>query len=187
MFTSDAERYNTFNNRADLTLIDKLDQENLEKAGGFEGDIFVAAMRNDQENIRLGELARKEGVKRVIIRLNHTDAEVIHKLVNEDIEVFNFTNVRSSLMRALIESPAVYHVMTDTKNVLYSVVVRNTTYTGRPLRDWNFVDQMTVSRIRRDGKWISPNGATVIEPGDEVIFSGEFEIADRIRKILGKE
>lgn len=187
LFTSDKDRYDTYKSRADLTLIKNLDKENLEKAGAFDGDIFVAAMHDDKLNIQLGEWAKDENVKRVIIRMNHTDADVIKRLRAQGIEIFNFNNVRSALMRALIESPAVYKVMTDTKNVLYSVVVRNTKYAGRPLRSWDFVDQMTVSRIHRDGKWLSPHGDTVIELGDEIIFSGEFEVADKIRKILGKE
>lgn len=187
LFTNDKDNYNTFKSRADLNLIPDLNEEELEKAGGFDCDIFVAAMHNDQLNFELGKMAKKAGVKRVIVRLSQPEAQTIHDLQEHEIEVFNFTNVRSALMRALIESPAVYQVMTDTKNVLYSVVVRNTRYTGRQLMDWDFVDQMTVSRIRRGNAWLSPHGSTVIEPGDEVIFSGEFETADKIRRILSEE
>lgn len=187
LFTNDQDNYNTFKSRADLTFIPDLEQDDLLKAGGFDCDIFVAALHNDETNYRLGRMAKQMGVKRVIVRLSQPDARTINGLVADQIEVFNFTNVRSALMRALIESPAVYQVMTDTKNVLYSVVVKNTAYTGRQLMDWEFVDQMTVSRIRRGNEWLSPHGSTVIEPGDEVIFSGEFETADRIRRILGNE
>lgn len=187
LYTDDQANYDTFKSRADLSLIPSLEEADLEKAGAFAGDIFVAALHDDKINYRLGKLAKKAGVKRVIVRLSQPDAETIQDLRDSGIEVFNFTNVRSALMRALIESPAVYQVMTDTQNVLYSVVVRNKKYTGRQLMDWDFVDKMTVSRIRRDGAWLLPHGSTVIEPGDEIIFSGKFESADRIRKILGNE
>ena len=187
LFTSDENNFNTFKSRADINLIPSLTKEELEKAGGFDGDIFVAAMHDDKLNYTLGKMAKEAGVNRVIVRQMQPDAQTINDLEDNNIEVFNFSNVRAALMRALIESPAVYQVMTDTKNVLYSVVVRNTKYTGRQLMDWEFVDKMTVSRIRRDDAWLSPHGSTVIEPGDEIIFSGKFETADEIRQILGKQ
>lgn len=187
VFTSDKDNYNVFKSRADLSLVDELNQDNLDKAGAFAVDIFVAALHNDKLNYRLGLMAKKAGVKRVIVRLSQPDAKTIHDLHEEDIEIFNFTNVRAALMRALIESPAVYQVITDTKNVLYSVVVRNRAYTGQRLMDWDFVNKMTVSRIRRGNEWLLPHGSTVIEPGDEIIFSGEFRTADKIRQILGEK
>lgn len=187
VFTADPEHYDIFKSRADLTLLEDLEQDDLLKHGAFNGDIFVAAAHDDKTNYRLGKLAKANGVARVIVRLSQPDADTVKDLEDNEIGVFNFTNVRSALMRALIESPAVYQIMTDTKNVLYSVVVTNTHYTGRHLMDWEFIDKMTVSRIRRDGEWITPHGSTVIEPGDELIFSGEFEAADRIRHILGKK
>lgn len=186
MFTNNQEDYDTFKSRADLTLVPDFTKETLEKAGAFAGDILVAAMHDDQVNYDLGEMAKKAGVARVIVRLRQPEAKVIKDLHADGIEIFNFTNVRSVLMRALIESPAVYQVIIDTKNILYSVTVRNTRYTGRQLMDWEFIDQMTISRIRRNGKWIAPHGSTVIEQGDILIFSGEFENADRIRQILSQ-
>lgn len=186
IFTNDRNNYDTFKSRTDLTLIPALNEAELTKAGGFDCDIFVAALHDDETNYQLGKLAKRMGVKRVIVRLSQPEAKTIHDLQENKIEVFNFTNVRSALMRALIESPAVYQVMTDTKNIMYSVVVRNTRYTGRQLMDWEFVDKMTVSRIRRGNEWLSPHGSTVIEPGDEIVFTGEFETADRIRRLLAE-
>lgn len=187
VFTNSQENYDTYHSKADIELIKDLDKATLEAEGAFDGDIFVAASHDDQLNYQLGIMAKNAGIARVIVRLSQPNAQTVKELDQEGISVFNFTNVRSSLMRALIESPAVYQILTDTKNVLYSVVVTNTSYTGRHLMDWEFIDQMTVSRIRRDGEWISPHGTTVIEPGDELVFSGEFETADKIRRILGKQ
>lgn len=187
VFTDKEDNFRTFKSRADLTLLKDFDEKELEKNGAFDGDIFVTALHSDQDNYKLAVLAKKMKVPRVIVRLRQPSVATIKKLRAQGIEIFNFTNVRSSLMRALIESPAVYQVMTDTNNVLYSAVVRNTQYTGHALMDWDFVDKMTVSRIRRNGRWISPHGSTVIEEGDEIVFSGQFEDADRIRRILRRK
>lgn len=187
VFTDDKNNYDTFKSRANMTLLDSLSEKDLRDAGAFDGDIFVAALHNCDLNIKLAKMAKSEGVKRVIVRLGQASVQTIKELRELGIEVFSFNNVRSILMRALIESPAVYKVMTDTQNVLYSVVVKNTAYTGRQLMDWDFIDKITVSRIRRGNKWLMPHGSTVIAPGDEIVFSGKFKAADKIRDILSQE
>lgn len=187
MYTDSKENYATYDSRVqNLTLIDSWSKEALEKSGAFDCDILVASDHDDENNFAIAKMAKEMGVKRVIARLIQVDSDHLAEAREKNIEIFNFTNVRSALMRALIESPSVYGIMTDTKNILYSVKVNNTYYTGRQLMDLEFIDQITVSRIRRDGEWITPHGSTVIEPGDILIFSGEFAAADRVRDLLSR-
>ena len=103
------------------------------------------------------------------------------------MEVFDLSNITSALLRALIESPALYSVLSDTKNAVYSVVVRNTKYSGRQLMDWDVAHDITVSRIRRGQEWLVPHGHTVIELGDELIFTAKYQAADRMRQVIGKK
>ncbi|WP_280515450.1 TrkA C-terminal domain-containing protein, partial [Lactobacillus nasalidis] len=152
-----------------------------------DADIFVATYRDDATNVAVGRAAKEAGVKRVIVSQSQVNAETVDQLKQEGIEVFAFNNLHGAMLRALIESPAVYRIITDTNNALYDVVVKNSAYTGRQLMDWDFVDQITVSRIRRGNKWISPHGSTVIEPGDELIYSGPWREADRIHQLLSRE
>lgn len=181
MFTDQKDQYETYDSRVKgLTLLNNLDNQSLEHSGAFDCDIFVAAGHHDQENARMAEYAKDLGVKRAIARMNEVDSDTLSHCQEAGVEVFNFTNVRSALMRALIESPTVYKIMTDTNNVLYSVKVKNTRYTGRPLSDLEFVDKITVSRIRRGNEWLIPHGWTVIEPNDILIFSGAFKDAEEI-------
>ena len=188
MFTDQKDQYETYDSRVKgLTLLNNLDNQSLERSGAFDCDIFVAAGHHDQENARMAEYAKDLGVKRAIARMNEVDSDTLSHCQEAGVEVFNFTNVRSALMRALIESPTVYKIMTDTNNVLYSVKVRNTRYTGRPLSDLEFVDKITVSRIRRGNEWLIPHGWTVIEPNDILIFSGAFKDADQVKKLLSHQ
>lgn len=188
MFTDQKDQYETYDSRVKgLTLLNNLDNQSLERSGAFDCDIFVAAGHHDQENARMAEYAKDLGVKRAIVRMNEVDSDTLSHCQEAGVEVFNFTNVRSALMRALIESPTVYKIMTDTNNVLYSVKVKNTRYTGRPLSDLEFVDKITVSRIRRGNEWLIPHGWTVIEPNDILIFSGAFKDADQVKKLLSHQ
>lgn len=188
MFTDKKNQYKTYDSRVEnLTFLPNLDEETLEKDGVFDGDIVVAASRADEDNIKIARMAKEKGVNRVIARLSEVDSKTLTEFNEKGIEVFNSTNVHAALMRAMIESPTVYRIMTDTKNILYSVKVKNTHYTGRQLMDLEFIDQITVSRIKRGDEWLIPRGATVIEPGDILVFSGEFKVADRVRDLLSKE
>ena len=188
MFTDKKNQYKTYDSRVEnLTFLPNLDEETLEKDGVFDGDIVVAANRADEDNIKITRMAKEKGVNRVIARLSEVDSKTLTEFNEKGIEVFNSTNVHAALMRAMIESPTVYRIMTDTKNILYSVKVKNTHYTGRQLMDLEFIDQITVSRIKRGDEWLIPRGATVIEQGDILVFSGEFKVADRVRDLLSKE
>lgn len=188
MFTGDQDRYETYDSRVEnLTFLSDLNQKTLEKDGVFDCDIFVASTHIDEVNIKLARMAQEVGVERVIARLGQVNSDTVDEFRQKNIEIFNFTNVRAALMRALIETPTVYKIITDTKNVLYSVKVENTHYTGKPLADLDFIDKITVSRIRREDEWLIPHGWTVIEPGDILVFSGEFKVADHVRDLLSHE
>lgn len=188
MFTGDQDRYETYDSRVEnLTFLSDLNQKTLEKDGVFDCDIFVASTHIDEVNIKLARMAQEVGVERVIARLGQVNSDTVDEFRQKNIEIFNFTNVRTALMRALIETPTVYKIITDTKNVLYSVKVENTHYTGKPLADLDFIDKITVSRIRRGDEWLIPHGWTVIEPGDILVFSGEFKVADHVRDLLSHE
>ncbi|NRO31230.1 Na(+)/H(+)-K(+) antiporter GerN [Lactobacillus helveticus] len=188
MFTDKKNQYKTYDSRVEnLTFLPNLDEETLEKGGVFDGDIVVAANRADEDNIKIARMAKEKGVNRVIARLSEVDSKTLTEFNEKGIEVFNSTNVHAALMRAMIESPTVYRIMTNTKNILYSVKVKNTHYTGRQLMDLEFIDQITVSRIKRGDEWLIPRGATEIEPEDILVFSGEFKVADRVRGLLSKE
>lgn len=188
MFTHQKENYNTYKSRvAKLTLVDGISEGDLTKAKAFDADLVVAGLVNDEANIRIARQAKERGVKRVIVSLIKPTPEESQKLAKEGIEVFNQFNVSTSVLRSLIESPSILKILNDTKNGLYEVTVQNRRYTGQKLVNLPFIDQMTISRIRRDNEWLTPHGNTVIEPGDHVIFTAEVADATTIRDELGRE
>lgn len=188
LFTHKKENYDTYKSRvAKLTLVEGVNEADLEKAGAFNADLLVAGLRDDDENIRIGHLAKEKGVGRVIVSLFNPTPERTKKVAAQGIEVFNQFNVETSVLRSLIESPSILKILNDTQNGLYEVTVRNRRYTGQKLMNLSFIDKMTISRIRRDNKWLTPHGNTVIEPGDHVIFTAKEEDATKIRDELGRE
>ncbi|GFZ26518.1 monovalent cation:proton antiporter family protein [Lactobacillus corticis] len=187
MVATNEQYYNTYKSRvADMVLL-KRDDESFEAANVYDCDILLVAYQNDDKNLEVAKWAKKHGVKRVIAYQNSPSAERIAEMKQEGIEIFNMFNIHVSAMRALIESPAFYDILLDSKSVLYDVVVKNSNYAGQRLMDWDFIGGLTVSRIRRDGKWISPHGTTIIELGDELLYTGQVTEADRAREVLSRE
>lgn len=174
MVTDDADNYKTYNSEvSDLKLINPLTEEALEKGNYLDADIVVLGFQNDARNFDLARMVKQHGVNRVITaQTNRTNNEEQLEILNkENIEIFNPYNVQAGVLRSLIQSPTVYQMLLGTEASLWEVKIQNHKYTGRPLRDLPFIDDMTVSRIRRDGKWIMPTGATVLEYNDRLIFS----------------
>lgn len=174
MVTDDENNYKTYNSEVnDLTLINPLTEESLEKGNYFDADIVVVGFQSDKRNFDVARMVKRHGVARVIASQSNltSDEQQLNTLNKEEIEIFNPFNVQAGVLRSLIQSPSVYQMLVGTEASLWEVKIQNHKYTGRALRDLPFIDDMTVSRIRRNGKWIIPMGATVLEYNDRLIFS----------------
>lgn len=190
MVTDNEENYKTFNSEVnDLTYLPEIDETTLDKDNFFDTDILVASFRNDRKNLRLAQLAKKRGVSRVIAsqqnpNVNH---ERIDELIAQGVEIFNAFNVETSVLRSMIESPSIIELLTDTEAGLFEVVVRNQRYAGQELHTLPFIDKITVSRIYRNHKPISPHGDTIIELGDHILFTGNHLDAETARNELRRK
>ncbi|WP_295728015.1 cation:proton antiporter family protein [uncultured Limosilactobacillus sp.] len=191
MVTDDEKNYQTYNSQVDqLTYLPNLNEKTLEQGQFFDTDILVTGFRRDDKNCQFGQIAKQHQVGRVIVaQVNATaDEQQLAALADAGAELFNPFNVEASVMRSLIESPAVYQMLTSTEAGLFEVRVRNHKYTDRPLMDLPFVDQITISRIRRGNKWIVPTGATTINYNDHLIFTaGNIGTVATIRRELSKQ
>lgn len=190
MVTDNEENYKTFNSEVnDLAYLPKIDETTLDKDNFFDTDILVASFRNDRKNTRLAQLAKKRGVSRVIASQQNpnVDHERIDELVAQGVEIFNAFNVETSVLRSMIESPSIIELLSDTEAGLFEVVVRNQRYAGQELHTLPFIDKITVSRIYRNHKPISPHGDTIIELGDHILFTGNHLDAETARNELRRK
>lgn len=190
MVTDDEKNYKTYNSQVEqLTYLPNLDEQTLADGDFFDTDILITGFRRDDKNFRFGRIAKQHQVGRVIVaQVNRTaDEKQLASLAEEGAEIFNPFNVEASVLRSLIESPAVYQMLTSTEAGLFEVRVRNHKYTDRPLMDLPFVDQITISRIRRGNRWIVPTGGTTINYNDHLIFTAkDLGTVATIRRELSK-
>lgn len=187
MITDNEDNYKTFNSEvADLTYLHTIDEEALATGKFFDTDIMAMCFPSDNKNARLAKLAKRAGVGRVIAGQNDPgrNREKVTELNQLGVEIYNRFNVQISVLRSLIETPSILAMLTDTDAGLYESVVRNPNLIGQELHTLPFIDQITVSRIYRNHKAISPHGDTVLEEGDHVIFTGERSAAEEARRQL---
>ena len=187
MVTDNENNFKTYNSQVKhLEYLPTLDAEALEQGGYFDCDIVVVGFLNDHKSARLAQIAKEHGVKRVIASQNNPrlDPKDVSALREKGIEIFNSFNVQSSVLRALIESPLILRMLTDTEAGLYEATVLNSRYTGRELHTLPFVNDITISRIFRKRKPIDPHGDTIIEYGDHILFTGDRKAAEEVREAL---
>ena len=189
MLTDNQDNYKTFNSEVnDLKYIEEIDEQALDAGKYFDTDVMVLGFRNDNKNYQMAVLAKKHGVKRVIASVQNPKVSTDHidELNRLGVEIFNSFVVQNSVLRSLIESPSVFEMLMSAHSGLFEVTIHNQRYVGIELRSLPFIDQITVSRIYRKHKPISPSGDTVLEYGDHILYTGPYEIVNEVRKRLGR-
>lgn len=189
MLTDNQDNYKTFNSEVnDLKYIEEIDEQPLDAGKYFDTDVMVLGFRNDNKNYQMAVLAKKHGVKRVIASVQNPKISTDHidELNRLGVEIFNSFVVQNSVLRSLIESPSVFEMLMSAHSGLFEVTIHNQRYVGIELRSLPFIDQITVSRIYRKHKPISPSGDTVLEYGDHILYTGPYEIVNEVRQRLGR-
>lgn len=189
MLTDNQDNYKTFNSEVnDLKHIEEIDEQALDAGKYFDTDVMVLGFRNDNKNYQMAVLAKKHGVKRVIASVQNPKVSTDHidELNRLGVEIFNSFVVQNSVLRSLIESPSVFEMLMSAHSGLFEVTIHNQRYVGIELRSLPFIDQITVSRIYRKHKPISPSGDTVLEYGDHILYTGPYEIVNEVRQRLGR-
>ena len=189
MLTDNQDNYKTFNSEVnDLKYIEEINEQALDAGKYFDTDVMVLGFRNDNKNYQMAVLAKKHGVKRVIASVQNPKVSTDHidELNRLGVEIFNSFVVQNSVLRSLIESPSVFEMLMSAHSGLFEVTIHNQRYVGIELRSLPFIDQITVSRIYRKHKPISPSGDTVLEYGDHILYTGPYEIVNEVRQRLGR-
>lgn len=190
MVTDEEANYKTYNSEVpNLTYLPEVALDVLKAKGFLDADIIVLGFQTNQKNLPLAKEIKQNSQARVITAVINRDLDdqAIQELNDLDIEIFNPFNVQAGVLRSLIMSPSVYEMLIGTHAALYEVRIRNHRYAGIELRDLPFVADITVSRIIRDGHWIEPSGASILEVGDRLIFTAkDLGTASTVRRELNK-
>ena len=182
---SDAERAAVVASILSGTVVlhgDVLDPEILEEANVSATDTVVAITDDDETNILSSLLAKRHGAKRAITLLNKGTYEPLITTLGIDV-IVSPRNITASTILQHVRRGHIYSVHTLREGfgeLIEAEALETSSLVGSPLKEVRLPSGVMVGAIVRNGKVISPRGATVIQDKDRVVL---FAAAEAVRKV----
>jgi trk system potassium uptake protein TrkA len=162
----------------------------LAEAGAERADVIIAVTGDDPRNLVLCQVAKRRfGTRRTLARINDPRNENLFRMLGIDATV-NATQVMLSVLEQEIPQANLVPLLrlrnTDVE-VVEAVLDPRSRVTGSPLRDVDLPPESTIAVVIRNGSAFFPNGATVLEPGDEVVALTRNVHEPRLRSLFFNE
>jgi trk system potassium uptake protein len=162
----------------------------LAEAGAERADVVIAVTGDDPRNLVLLQVAKRRfGARRTVARINDPRNEGLFRMLGIDATV-NATQVMLSVLEQEIPHANLVPLLrlrnTDVE-VVEAVVDPNAPVAGRPLRDVDLPPEANLAVVIRNGSAFFPNGATVLEAGDEVVALTRGVHEPRLRSLFLSE
>jgi trk system potassium uptake protein TrkA len=145
----------------------------LEAAGAYAADLLVAATGEDEDNLVVSLLARRQfGVDRIVARVNDADnAWLFDERWGVDIAVPSAAPLISIIEEATGAADTVSLLSLGRAGIslVETVIGSDWTAVGRPLSSLPLPPGYLVATVVRDGQPVVPAPSLVLEVGDEVI------------------
>ena len=174
------------------------DPEVMRRAGIAEMDLLIAATSNDEVNLVASLIAKLEGTKRRVVRLErpalrNAQADLVHKAVGADLVIDPDESVASEMLD-LLTYPGALEIARLADNELLMVgatLNESAPFCGRTLSeigaewgpDWDFI----ICTVSRQGQTIVTRKDIELEPGDNVRVVCKTRARQRVLHQLGLE
>lgn len=172
---------------------DATDHDLLLEEGVKDADALIALTGVDEENIIMGLFAKKQGVEKIVAKVNEDsrarmveglglDSIVSAKTATADA-IFGYVRARqNSLTSTNVE--AMYRLVDERVEALEFIVERETDYTDIPLKDLKTKPNNLIACICRKRQIIIPSGNDSMQVGDSVVIVTKSRKVQDIRDIL---
>ena len=159
----------------------------LAEAGAERAEVIIAVTGDDEDNLVLCQVAKRRfGTRRTVARINDPRNEGIFRMLGIDATV-NATQVMLSVLEQEIPQANLIPLLrlrnTDVE-VVEAVVDRRSEVVGAPLREVDLPPESIIAVVIRNGSAFFPNGATILEPGDEVVAMTRGVHEPRLRSLF---
>jgi trk system potassium uptake protein TrkA len=144
----------------------------LAEAGAERADVVIAVTGDDEDNLVICQVAKRRfGTRRTVARINDPRNERIFRLLGIDATV-NATQVMLSVLEQEIPQSNLVPLLrlrnTDVE-VVEAIIDNRSTLVGHALREVDLPPESTIAVVIRGDAAFFPNGATVLQAGDEVV------------------
>ncbi len=150
---------------------DGLDQDLLDEANIKDADLILALTNDDETNIIISAVARKNKCESIIIVNNSEynklkDVLGISKVV--DPRKITVSKILKHIHKGKIES--VFAIDNNQAEIIHAQVLKSSKLINKNIEDAEFPSGLRVGLIKKDDKIIIPDKETKIEIHDEILF-----------------
>ena len=150
---------------------DGLDQEILDEANIKDADMVLALTNDDETNIIISAVAKKNNCESLILVNNSEydklkDVLGVDKLINP--RMITVSKILKHIHKGKIES--VYSISNNQAEIIHAKALKSSRLVNKTIAEANLPEGIRVGLIKRDDLIIVPNGDTIIELNDEIIF-----------------
>lgn len=178
----------------DVTVIhgDGTDQDLLDEQGLDYQDALISLTGIDEENIIVSMYAESKGINKVITKVNRHSYSILNDIGLETVVSPQIVagNLVTRYVRALHNSAGNSQIQTLYKLVggkveaAEFIVPENAGYENIPFKDLQFLSNLIIGCIIRNGKIIFPCGDDVMKSGDSVIVVTAGRIIEDLHDIF---
>ena len=147
--------------------------DSLDSKGAFNTSKIIIATSNELNNEMIARKAKEKGIENIIVKAE--DPKLYDKLNEEGFVPFSTLFSSQMLLKALVLSPSLIHLITQEEGNFAEVDMCNKEYDGLTLRRIPFLGDTLILQIYRNGHAIVPHGDSIIRKGDILLVSGEEE------------
>ena len=166
---------------------DGLDQAILDEANIKDADMMLALTNDDETNIIISAVARKNNCESLILVNNSEynklkDVLGISKVV--DPRKITVSKILKHVHKGRIES--VYSIGNNQAELIHAQVLKSSKLLNKKIKDSNLPDGMRIGLIKKINQIIIPDKNTLIEENDEILFlcmTNDLKIAEDLFKI----
>ncbi len=150
---------------------DGLDQDLLDEANIKDADLLLALTNDDETNIIISAVARKNKCESIIIVNNSEynklkDVLGISKVV--DPRKITVSKILKHIHKGKIES--VFAIDNNQAEIIHAQVLKSSKLINKTIEDAEFPNGLRVGLIKKDDNIIIPDKETKIEIHDEILF-----------------
>ena len=157
----------------------------LEEAGALNADLLIAATGEDEDNLVISLLAKRQfAVPRVVARVNDDDdAWLFDERWGVDVAVPAAMPLVSLIEEATgaRDTVALLHLARAGVNVIETAIDSESRAAGRPLAEIRLPPRSVVAAVVRNGQPAVPDQTFRLAPGDELIVVSEDATEEDVR------
>lgn len=171
--------------RCQVLFGDACDPAVLEEAGALKADVLVATTGDDEDNLVIALLARRQfDVPRVVARVNDAENEwLFTDRWGVDVAVSAATSLMSQIEEATASADTVglIELASAGVRIIETLITDRSRAAGLTLAEIPLPAGTIVATVVRGGEPRVPNGSFRLEVGDEVLVVSESSTDDDVR------